>query len=383
MGAAIVTKSSENTSMPASAPQSAPRPAEPPAPAEQRPLSHEDLLASLESWRAAPSMPLLRDRIAILREAICQPGAAEELAALDIDPGYLDAELAQIAAAQTLERAFYYLGRLEKALTTVRTSAINDINLNRWKEYDDIVTDSLWVESRRDRSGGHTAGYWGNFIPQIPNQMMRRYTKRGEWVIDSFAGSGTTLLEGRRLGRHTLGVELQPAVAAATVERIAAAANPHAVTSAIQVGDSREVDWAALLDRHGARSAQLALLHPPYFDIIKFSQDERDLSNARSVDAFLEMLHDVAANAAGVLDAGRYLALVIGDKYVRGEWLPLGFRAMETIQQAGFMLKSIVVKNFEDTTGKRAQKELWRYRALVGGFYIFKHEYIFVLQKRT
>ncbi|HYF64774.1 MAG TPA: DNA methyltransferase [Herpetosiphonaceae bacterium] len=361
-----------------------PHSAQPPAtPDDQRPLTREDLLATLESWRDTPSMPLLRDRIAGLREAIDRPGAGERLAGLDIDPAYLDAELAQIAAAQTLERAFYYLGRLDKALTTVRTSPINDINLNRWKEYDDIVTDSLWVESRRDRSGGHTAGYWGNFIPQIPNQMMRRYTKRGEWVIDTFAGSGTTLLEGRRLGRHTLGVELQPAVAAAATERIEAAANPHRVTSAIHVGDSRAADWPALLERHGARSAQLALLHPPYFDIIKFSQDERDLSNAASMDAFLAMLHDVAANAARALDPGRYLALVIGDKYVRGEWLPLGFRAMESIQQAGFMLKSIVVKNFEDTTGKRSQKELWRYRALVGGFYIFKHEYIFVLQKRA
>jgi hypothetical protein len=44
-------------------------------------------------------------------------------------------------------------------------------------------------------------------------------------------------------------------------------------------------------------------------------------------------------------------------------------------------LKSIVVKNFEETRGKRNQKELWRYRALAGGFYVFKHEYIFIFQK--
>jgi hypothetical protein len=41
----------------------------------------------------------------------------------------------------------------------------------------------------------------------------------------------------------------------------------------------------------------------------------------------------------------------------------------------------IAVKNFEETRGKRNQKELWRYRALVGGFYVFKHEYIFIFQK--
>jgi hypothetical protein len=55
---------------------------------------------------------------------------------------------------------------------------------------------------------------------------------------------------------------------------------------------------------------------------------------------------------------------------------------MQEVQRRGFALKSIVVKNFDTTTGKRTQKELWRYRALVGGFYLFKHEYVFVFRKR-
>jgi len=60
----------------------------------------------------------------------------------------------------------------------------------------------------------------------------------------------------------------------------------------------------------------------------------------------------------------------------------LGFLTMNEILKRGFLLKSIIVKNFEETLGKRNQKELWRYRALVGGFYIFKHEYIFVFKKK-
>jgi hypothetical protein len=87
-------------------------------------------------------------------------------------------------------------------------------------------------------------------------------------------------------------------------------------------------------------------------------------------------------NVAPVLARGRYMALVIGDKYAKGEWIPLGFQAMNQVLQRDFRLKSILVKNFEETTGKRQQKELWRYRALAGGFYIFKHEYIFVFQRR-
>ncbi|HMA99750.1 MAG TPA: DNA methyltransferase, partial [Spirochaetota bacterium] len=43
---------------------------------------------------------------------------------------------------------------------------------------------------------------------------------------------------------------------------------------------------------------------------------------------------------------------------------------------------SIIVKNFDDTSAKRGSNELWRYRALAGNFYIFKHEYIFIFQKK-
>jgi hypothetical protein len=73
-------------------------------------------------------------------------------------------ELDQIINAQTIGRAKYYITRLKKSLTEIKTSKINDLNLNRWKEYDDILTDSLWILDKRDNSGAHNAGYWGNFI---------------------------------------------------------------------------------------------------------------------------------------------------------------------------------------------------------------------------
>jgi hypothetical protein len=47
----------------------------------------------------------------------------------------------------------------------------------------------------------------------------------------------------------------------------------------------------------------------------------------------------------------------------------------------GLKLKSIVVKNYSDTRAKRKSAQLWRYRALKGNFYVFKHEYIFIFEK--
>jgi hypothetical protein len=122
-------------------------------------------------------------------------------------------------------------------------------------------------------------------------------------------------------------------------------------------------------------------MHPPYYDIIKFSEDKSDLSNATNVEEFLLKFGAIVEKATPFLEEGRYLVLVIGDKYSSGEWIPLGFYCMNEVLKRGYVLKSIVVKNFEETRGKRNQKELWRYRALVGGFYVFKHEYVMLFKK--
>ena len=301
---------------------------------------------------------------------------------INVSQKHLLEQLDQIADSRTLERAKYYIERLEKSMTEIRTNKINDINLTRWKEYEDIWTDSLWMIEKRDSTGVHTAGYWGNFIPQIPNQMLKRYTKKGEWVLDPFVGCGTTLIESQRLGRNGIGIELQENVAQKARELISLEPNKHNVVAEVVTGDSTDLDYSEVLRKLGQKSVQMVIMHPPYFDIIKFSKDLRDLSNAPSIDSFLDKMNMVVERADKVLDRGRYLALVIGDKYSKGEWIPLGFLTMQEVLKKGFTLRSIIVKNFEETTAKRNQKELWRYRAIVGGFYIFKHEYIFLFKKK-
>jgi DNA modification methylase len=212
---------------------------------------------------------------------------------------------------------------------------------------------------------------------------MLRYTKKGDWVLDTFVGSGTTLIECRRLGRNGIGIELNQEVVQKAKELIEKEQNKYNVISEVIVGDSRIIDIKQILNRYGINKVQLLIMHPPYHDIIKFSRDEKDLSNAKSTEEFLKMFGEVIDNATPYLEKGRYFALVIGDKYSKGEWIPLGFYCMQEVLKRGYLLKSIIVKNFEETRGKRNQKELWRYRALVGGFYIFKHEYIMLFKKRV
>ncbi len=267
-----------------------------------------------------------------------------------------------------------------------KAKAVNDLDLARWKDYGDLWVDSLWMIPERDSSGAHTASYHGNFVPQIPYQMIRRYTKQGDSVLDIFAGSGTTLIESVRAGRHALGIELLDHVADAATSRARSEANPHGSEIFVARGDCRaETSREAIrekLQSMGKEQVQLVMAHPPYHDIIRFSEKQECLSNAESTEAFTEMYAQAVENVKPLLEDGRYLCLVIGDKYTEGEWVPLGFNLMQATMEAGFKLKSLIVKNMAGNRAKRNLEQLWRFRALSGGFFVFKHEYVMVFEKR-
>ncbi|OYT74913.1 MAG: hypothetical protein CFK49_05975, partial [Armatimonadetes bacterium JP3_11] len=52
--------------------------------------------------------------------------------------------------------------------------------------------------------------YPAKFIPQLAARLIDNYSRPGEWVVDPFMGSGTTLVEAKLLKRPSLGVDINP-----------------------------------------------------------------------------------------------------------------------------------------------------------------------------
>jgi hypothetical protein len=329
-------------------------------------------------------LEVLRTMASAIRDEISGwPGNSVPVTSIErkVSIGVVIGELNQIISSASPERALYYAKRLQRSLETTKTNKVNDLDLSRWKEYDEVITDSLWIEEKRDRSGEHSGWYWGNFIPQIPKQMMLRYTKRGDWVLDPFLGSGTTLIECRGMGRNGIGLELSAKILEKSSEAIERERNPFNARTRTYLGDALTADYERIREENGIREFQLAILHPPYQDIIRFSDSPDDLSTIKDTGEFVHKIGELASRLHTHIQDGRMLVLVIGDKYENGLHIPLGFYSMNEIMSRGYALKTMVVKNFDSTRGKRSSEQLWRYRALAGGFYIFKHEYIFVFRK--
>ena len=266
----------------------------------------------------------------------------------------------------------------------VKTTRYSDIDLNNWRAYDHVKTDTLWEFPTRLKEGGHSNEYHGNYIPQIAQQLYERFTKKNDVVLDLFFGSGTSGIEAINMGRRCIGVELKDELAESVSQKF----TPKQLVTDVRIicADSASEEMRekvqASLDIMREEKAQFLILHPPYDDIIKFSDKKEDLSNCSSTEEFYDLFEKVAKNGYDLLEKGRFAALIIGDSYKNSQVQPLGFRCMERMQNLGFILKSIIVKDIqgnERAKGKTAN--LWRYRALAGGFSIFQHEYIFIFQK--
>jgi DNA modification methylase len=258
----------------------------------------------------------------------------------------------------------------------------NDLDLKNWKNYENLFTDSLWLINRRDNSGAHNHKYPGAYIPQIAYQLLSRYTKKGDWVLDPFLGGGTTVIEAQRMGRNSIGIEIQEKTTIDVSNRLKEELNKSVISKVIN-GDSTTIDLKPILSNLKINKIQFILYHPPYWDIIKFSKNQNDISNSKSLEIFLNNFSQIIDNTSQYLEKSRYCALVIGDKYSNSELTPLGFYCMNLFIQKKFKLKAVVVKNIGDTAAKNNQHQIWRYRSLAADYYLFKHEYIFIFKKVT
>ena len=252
------------------------------------------------------------------------------------------------------------------------------------QDINELNVDSLWLIPERDKSGKHKNVYHGNFVPQIPSQLIRRFTKEGEVVLEFFSGSGTTLFECERHNRKYIGFDINPEMTSYVIDAMSDNPDFPYHLHCMDLNDRGQVEDAISenLNSFGRNDVDLFITHPPYADIVRFTEIPGDLSHISDIPLFLDNLMTVLETGMDRLKKGGHFGIVMGDLYRKSEVVPLGFLTMEAVKKHfRVLLKGIIVKNIEGNRGKLGQNSIWRSRALRSDYYIFKHEYIFVFRK--
>jgi hypothetical protein len=206
-----------------------------------------------------------------------------------------------------------------------RRPPLNDLSGREW-----IRFTRSWFVARPPPRSAEERAHPAKFPETLAEEFIRFFTRRGEWVVDPFAGTGTSLVAARRLGRPSLGVELHPRFARLARQRVGADGASSEVPALLLCDDARSL--ARIWRAHGLPPAGLVLTSPPYWDMLRqgrggvrsvhrrraevglptrYSSDRRDLGNLADYGTFLEELVPILRSAGSLLAPGKYLVVVL------------------------------------------------------------------------
>ena len=244
--------------------------------------------------------------------------------------------------------------------------------IKKWQPEDfELEMNTVWSFPKRGDWATHDAKWRGNWSPYIPRNILLRYSQESDWVLDQFAGGGTTLVEAKLLNRNIIGVDVNDVALERCRNKTDFELEDANGIVHIQKGDARNLDF--IYDE----SIDLICTHPPYANIIEYSEDiEEDLSKLK-VKEFLSELVKVAQESYRVLKKGKFCAILMGDTRQKGHVIPMSFEVMKIFEAAGFKTKEIIIKEQHNckATG------FWKTNSVKYNFLLLAHEYLFVFKK--
>jgi predicted RNA methylase len=218
---------------------------------------------------------------------------------------------------------------------------------------------TVWSFKQRGNWATHSGEYRGNWSPYIPRNVILKYSTPGELVLDYFCGAGTTAVECKLLGRKCIAFDINDKAIELAKKNIDFRIESQQLTFVnkesylevyepeLKVGDARDLSF--LQDN----SIYLICAHPPYTNIIHYTDSKEGDLSFFDIDDFLKEMSKVARESFRVLKQGRQCAILIGDTRRKKHVIPLGFKLINVYLDAGFKLRELIIKRQHNckTTG--------------------------------
>ncbi|MEM0352149.1 MAG: DNA methyltransferase [Sulfolobales archaeon] len=252
------------------------------------------------------------------------------------------------------------------------------------------ISTTVWSFPKRGTWATHRGDYRGNWPPQMARALVSMYSAPGEVVLDPMVGSGTTCIEVRLLGRNCIGVDINFQAVILTLHRLywleesakrwSGLVKPEEVDNVLSTWSKVYHGDARRLSLIGDDSIDFVATHPPYWNIIEYgstNEVEGDLSRVRTLEEYLKLMKEVAAELYRVLKPGRHLGILVGDTRIHKHYVPVSYYVLQVFLDTGFILKEEVIKVQHRM---KSTREVWS-RIKGGGFLLIYHEKLYVFRK--
>lgn len=185
--------------------------------------------------------------------------------------------------------------------------------------------------------------------------MLQRYTKPGDLVIDPMAGSGTTIDVCEEEKRKVIGYDVNPQ-------------HPKVIKN-----DSRKIPLSE-------NSVDMVFIDSPYGDNVSYSNEPADIGKISAEDEnFYLELEKVAQEIYRVLKPGKVMGWLIGDQWVKRKFTPVGFKIYEMLtDKVGFVPIDLISVA---RRGQSSNTRVWHYRAQKFNFFLRGFKYLILAKK--
>lgn len=184
--------------------------------------------------------------------------------------------------------------------------------------------------------------------------LLQRYTREGDVVLDPMCGSGTTLDVCRDINRRGIGFDVAP------------------YRSDIIRADAR------LLPLRDA-SVDFVFVDPPYSTHVDYSEDPRCIGKLSAFeDGYYQAMAASIAEMCRVLKPGRYLGLYVSDSYQKKKgFAPIGFRLFGLLE---YLLQPVDIVAVTRHHGSLKRRH-WHTEAERGNYFLRGFNYLFIMRK--
>lgn len=227
---------------------------------------------------------------------------------------------------------------------TTRTiiNRLNDLDPKAWLKFQ-----KSWFVHNPPPRRKDVLRHPAKFPETLSQEFIEFFTKRDGVVLDPMAGTGSALVAALRSGRHSYGIELNPAYAAIASqvvgeERVALGEQVSGLAAEVVQGNAADI--ACIVADHKIPAVDYVLTSPPYWDMLHargadtqhkrraskeldvfYSDDPADLGNVTDYNEFIEKLAAIYIGLKPFMKKGAYLTVIVKNVKKGGKMYPLAW----------------------------------------------------------